>query len=86
MANLPLSSQSGGSLYGEVQVEQVWTCLGGSLYGERQVEHFWTYLKGTGLINDIKGNGHMGIPLPHDQNDRHTPLKTLPSRNFVGKQ
>ena len=31
-------------------------------------------------VQCIMGNGHMGIPL---WIDRHTPVKTLPSRNFV---
>ena len=40
---------------------------------------------GTGVPvqRGIIGNGNMGNPLDR-QNDRHTRLKTLPSRNSVG--
>ena len=36
-----------------------------------------------GEVEYIMGNGHMGPPDPQ-QNDRQTPVKILPSRNFVG--
>ena len=39
---------------------------------------------GAGLYSEVQcfmGNGHMGTPT-----DRNTPVKTLPSRNFVGSR
>ena len=48
--------------------------------------HMWC-LSGGVLYSGfqcIMGNSHMGMPTPPDQNDRQTPVKTLPSHNFVG--
>ena len=37
-------------------------------------------------VQGIMGNGQMVTPPVDRQNDRHIRLKTLPSRNFVGRR
>ena len=43
--------------------------------------HVWYLGRGVPISHCIMGNGHMWT-LP-EQNDRQTPVKTLPSHNFV---
>ena len=53
--------------------------------GVNPVSGIWGWDEGGGewgRSQCIMGNGHMGTP-PREQNDRQTPVKTLPSNNFV---